>query len=308
MPMSDHLTQIVFKIEAVSGTPETLAAADGFLAFPAGELDHKREVYKREPYRETLSPLPSVMGKYSGKIPFMVELAGSGVAGTPPAYGKVIKGCGFGETIVTNTSVAYAPASLLIPTLTGAAYMDGVIHKIWGAAGNLKLGLQVGKPGLLSLDYQGAGFTQTDGAMLTGVTYSDVVPPSFLGCTFQVDGCDFWVDKVDFDMKNAIALRSGPGPASGYASAYITGREGQVTLDPEMVLASTKDIWTMWAAGSVVVMNIVMGTTPGNIVTITSNFQIQDVKFGNRNKIRTNPITALMPMSSGDDEFTITLT
>jgi hypothetical protein len=306
MPL--NLTQIAAKLESVAGTPETLAAGDAFLAFASGEFDPKQETYKRNPFRETLSPLPAVMGRYSGKIPFMVELAGSSVAGTPPPWGKLLKPCAFGETIVTNTSAAYHPASASIPNLTLAAYMDGVIHKIWGASGNVKLNLEVGKPGLLHFDFQGAGFSQVDGAMLAGVTYSDVVPPAFQGVTFQIDGVDFWVEKVEFDLKNAIALRSGPGPASGYKAALITGREGQITLDPEMVLASTKDIWTMWQAGSVVTLNTVLGATPGNIVTIAANFQIQDVKFGNRTNIRTNPITALMPMSSGDDEFSITLT
>ena len=162
-----------------------------------------------------------------------------------------MKACAFGETIVGSTSVAYAPASTAIPSMTLAAYMDGVIHKIWGARGNLKLNLEVGKPGLLNFDFQGADFLHSDGAMLTGVTYSTMVPPAFLGATFTIDGAAFMVDKVEFDIANTLALRTDPNSASGHKSCLITGRKGKITLDPEMVLASTKDIWTMWRNGSV---------------------------------------------------------
>ena len=302
-------TQIAAEIESVEGVAETLLAADAFLAFPSGEPDPKIEPYERNPFRETLSPLASVMGKRSSKLPFMAELAGSGTAGTAPAWGKLMKGCGFGETIVALTSVTYLPASAAIPSLTLAAYMDGVIHKIWGARGTLKLNLEVGKPGLLHFDFQGADFSHADGAMLVGASYSAVVPPPFLGATFTVDGADFLVEKVEFDLANVLALRTAPGPSSGHVSCLITGRKPKVTLDPEMVLASTKDIWTMWRNGSQVALAAVLGSTPGNIVTLgCPKFQIQDVKFGNRSGIRTNNLTGLMALNAGDDEFSIALT
>jgi hypothetical protein len=309
MPHTLDRTQIAAKIESVEGVAESLAAADAFLAFPSGDPDPKIEPYERNPFRETLSPLPSVMGKRSGKLPFMAELAGSGTAGTAPPWGKLMKGCAFGETLVALTSVAYAPASTAIPSLTLAAYMDGVIHKIWGARGGLKLNLEVGKPGLLHFDFQGSDFSHADGAMLVGATYSSIVPPVFLGATFTIDGVDFNVEKVELDIANTLALRTNPNADSGHQSCLITGRKGKITLDPEMVLASTKDIWTMWRNGSTVVLSAVLGSTPGNIVTIACPaFQIQDVKFGNRTGIRTNNLTAMMALSSGDDELTISLT
>jgi len=309
MPLFHQRTQIAAKIEGSEGSAETLAAADAFLAFPSGEPDPKIDMYERNPFRATLSPLQSVPGKRSGKLPFQIELAGSGTAGTAPPWGKLMKGCAFGETIVGGTSVAYAPASAAIPSLTLAAYMDGTIHKIWGARGTLKLALEVGKPGLLNFDFQGADFSHLDGALLTGVTYTTVVGPAFLGATFTIDGLAFWVEKVEFDIANVLALRPDPNSVSGYKSVLITGRKGKITLDPELILASSKDIWTMWKNGSVVALNAVLGATPGNIITIGApKFQIQDAKFGERSGNRTVPLTALMAMNAGDDEFTITLT
>ena len=307
MTILQDKTQIAAKIESVEGVAEALANTDAFLAFPGGEPDPKIDAYERNPYRETLSPLPSVMGRRSGKLPIVIELAGSGTPGTAPAWGKLMKGCAFGETLVGGTSAAYAPASSAIPSLTLAAYLDGTIHKLWGCRGNVKLSLEVGKPGLLHFDFQGADWSQADGALLAGVSYTSIVGPAFLGATFTIDGAAFWVEKVEFDIGNQIVLRTDPNSASGHKSALITGRKGKITLDPEMVLASTKDIWTMWRNGSQVALSAVLGSTPGNIFNIgLPKFQIQDVKFGNRTGLRTTPITALMALNAGDDEMIIT--
>ena len=44
------------------------------------------------------------------EVTFEVEMAGSGTAGTAPAFGPLLKACGNSETIVTDTSVTYAPS------------------------------------------------------------------------------------------------------------------------------------------------------------------------------------------------------
>ncbi|MCK7495178.1 MAG: hypothetical protein MZW92_31855 [Comamonadaceae bacterium] len=44
------------------------------------------------------------------QLTFDVEIKGSGAAGTAPELGVLLKGCGFGETVVAVTSVTYAPA------------------------------------------------------------------------------------------------------------------------------------------------------------------------------------------------------
>jgi hypothetical protein len=76
-----------------------------------------------------------------------------------------------------------------------------------------------------------------------------------------------------------------------------------------MVLCSSIDIWSKWRNGSQMALNCVLGSTPGNIITIgVPKFQITDAKLGKRSGLRTNNLTALMALNAGDDEFTITLT
>ena len=44
-------------------------------------------------------------------VTFDVEMAGSGSAGQSPKYGAILKACGLSETVVSSTSVTYAPVS-----------------------------------------------------------------------------------------------------------------------------------------------------------------------------------------------------
>lgn len=308
-PMLLHRTQIAAKQETTEGQAMTLANTDAFLAFRQGDPQPNVKMYERSPYRESLSMLPSLPGERTAKLPFQVELTGSGTAGTAPFWGKLMKPCAFAETVTPATSVAYSPASLSIPSMTLAAYMDGVIYLIWGARGNLKLVLEIGKPGLLQFDFEACDFSQLDGALLTGVTYSAVIPPAFLGATFTLDGVAFLVNKVDIDFGNTLAPRPDPNAPSGTRSVLITGRKPKITLDPEMMLASTKDIWTMWKNGATGALACTMGSVAGNTIALgAGQFQLEGIKHGERSGLRTVNLTALLAMSSGDDEFSLTLT
>lgn len=73
-------------------------------------------------------------GEY-GRLQFTVDFAGSGVAGTPPAWGVLKRACGYAETIVAATSVTYEKASDDPESVTIYVNIDGVNHVFVGARG-----------------------------------------------------------------------------------------------------------------------------------------------------------------------------
>jgi hypothetical protein len=307
MPIALQRTQLLGKIEAVEGTKESLVAADAVLVYDTG-FDPTVEYNKRDPHRGTLSLMPPVAGAQSAKIKFAVELKGSGTKGTPPEWGKFMKACGFGETVAANTSVTYTPASSSIPSMTLGLYRDGIINRIWGARGTVRLELEAGKYGLLHFEFTGAAFERVDGALVSA-TYQSTVPPAFLGATFTVDSYAAVVDKLTIDVANAVALRSSPAAPSGHVSALITNREPKVTFDPEAVLVATKDFVGALKTGTTMALSCQVGSANGNTITISApKLVIQDLKEGNRTGILTDQITAVAAMNSGDDEISIQLT
>jgi hypothetical protein len=242
--------QMAAKAEGTEGAAETLAGADAFLAM---NINFKTEIemHARDNVSSSLSNFSQVAGARKATVEFDVEIKGSGTAGTAPALGKLLKACGFSETVSAGVSVTYAPASTGISSMTLALYNDGVIYKTWGARGTVSLKLEKGKHALLHFVFTGADFSVTDGAMLSsGIAYETTAPKPFLSATMTVDSYAALLGTMDFNMNNEVTLRPDANSGSGYKSAVITGRRPTLSIDPEMILVATYDFFGKWRSGN----------------------------------------------------------
>jgi hypothetical protein len=302
-------TQVAAKIESVEGTAETLAGADAFLA-SGFSFKPSIESHGRENTSSSLSQFSSVAGARSATIEFDVEIKGSGTAGTAPALGKLLQGCGFGETLVAVTSATYKPASASIASLTVAGYVDGVCKKIWGARGNVQLKLKAGSPGALHFTFTGADFSVTDVALLsTGVAYESTKPPAFLSASLTVDSYAALLDSLTIDMGNKIALRKDANSGSGHKSAVIAGRSPKITIDPEFVLVAAYDFYGKWRSGNEGALTCALTGAAGNICTITApKVQYVGVSDQEREGIQVVGIDGRLNRNAGDDELQIAFT
>lgn len=309
MPSRLFATQLAAKVEGTEGTKETLALADAVLISNI-KFSPDIEMYARNALRGTLSRDPSVSGKQKGNISFDVELKGSGTAGTAPDYGKLLKSCGYSETIVASTSVTYKPATnSLSNSMTLGIYMDGVIARIWGARGNVKGSMNAGKPGILSFEFQGAAFEVVDGALLAP-SYTTVIPPAFLNASLLLEVYAAICSKVDFDTANVIGLRESINSASGFLSALITGRNPKGSLDPELPTVAVYDFFGKWKApGTLGALQLAATGSAGNIVTVSfPKVRYAKIADNERNGIRTLGLDFEACLNTGDDEISIALT
>ena len=309
MPLRIFATQLAAKIEAVEGTKETLALADAVLISNV-KFSPDIEMFKRDILRGTLSRDPSISGKRKATISFDIELKGSGAAGTAPDYGKLLKGCGYSETVVASTSVTYKPATNnLSNSMTLGIYMDGVIARIWGARGNVKGSMNAGKPGILSFEFQGADFEVVDGALLAP-SYTTIIPPAFLNASLLLDSYAAICSRVDFDTANILALRESINSESGFLSALITGRNPKGSIDPELPLVAAYDFFGKWKTpGTLGSLQLEAAGEAGNIVTVSfPKVRHAAIASEDRNGLRTLGDDFEACLSSGDDEISIALT
>jgi hypothetical protein len=72
-------------------------------------------------------------------IEFDVEFAGSGTAGTAPAWGKLLRACGMAEVITAANRVEYTPITTAFESLTFRFYLDGIYYVARGARGNVSV-------------------------------------------------------------------------------------------------------------------------------------------------------------------------
>ena len=126
---------ILAKVEGTAGTAEVLAAADAVLASNIELTPLAGDTVSREieyPYYGNSAQIPVNAHQ---QLAFRVELAGSGTKDTAPAWGKLLQGCGFAETVERGKDVDYTPITGGEKTMTLSLNIDGQLHTLAGARG-----------------------------------------------------------------------------------------------------------------------------------------------------------------------------
>ena len=138
--MSRPIRQTLIRavLETTYGTPPAFTAADALLV---SDPSHRilRSLVDREIWFPHLGASEQLVAARVAEIKFSVELAGSGTAGTAPAWGKLLRGCGFAETIAAGNRVEYNPVSDGFESLTFQYFRAGVRYFSRGARGTAKL-------------------------------------------------------------------------------------------------------------------------------------------------------------------------
>jgi hypothetical protein len=305
---------IAAKVEVAEGTAETLAAADANAQIlePA-KFEPNISMFERTLLDISYSNFKQIPGTRLATISFKCENKGSGTAGTAPAIGKLLKACGFLETVVAVTSVTYTPLSALatIPSLTVAVYVDGVRKQIRGARGNVKYSAKSGEPGMFEFTFLGIYDAVTTQTLLTPSGVETTVPVSLLTALFSVAGFSAFVSSITFDMGVKLAPRADINKAEGYISTLITARSPKGTFDPELEVIATHDWYGRWLAGTTGALTWKHPGAAGNIcifnVPVCQYIKVSD---GDRDGIALSPIDYLMVRNAaaGDDELTIAYT
>lgn len=151
--------QIAAKPEAVSGTPETLGAADVKLKGFRSELSFSQEIerFALDEVSEDLAQSADTPGSIIGVIGVGFQLKTGGVLGTPPAAGVYLRGCGLQQEVVNQITIG---------SISGG---DGLLTagSVYSATGS--------KTGIIEADRNGAGTLRY--IVLTGgvLVASDVV-------------------------------------------------------------------------------------------------------------------------------------
>lgn len=157
MAGSKKKSGLLLDLEATNGTPVTPTAAANAVAIRAKGLKIKSNVSTAA--RDVIT---GVMGNddklpfsHTADLSFGVELAGSGTAGTAPAWGKIMQMGGFAETIVAGSRVEYTPAASAFKSATIFAEQNGRLERYFYLMAALKLAFAVGE--IASLDASAKG-------------------------------------------------------------------------------------------------------------------------------------------------------
>lgn len=301
------------KVEAVEGTAETLAAADANALAYEVKFTPNQAVFARSPIAQDLAAYSAIPGSRSMRATFKMELKGSGAAGTAPAIGKYLRGCGMSETVSAGVSVTYQRA-LGTPSFTLGLYSipasgNNLRLLLKGARGTWKMAPKIGDPTMLEFDFLGCDITAADIAGITPSGLETTKPPPFLSTAFSMQTFAHKISTFALDYGNKLELRSDMAQASGYFSCLIVDADATFSMDPEKELVVTHDYYNLLKLGTEGAMSVAIGATAGNICTITSaKTQYTKVEPADRNGIGIFNVDGKCNRNAGNDDLVLTFT
>jgi hypothetical protein len=311
MPLLSRKRLILAKTESSYGTDSVpTGSANAILVRNLEITPLQAETVSRDLIRPYLGISDQLLAQTRVEVTFEVELAGSGTAGTAPAYGPVLKACGLSETIVATTSVTYAPVSSTFSSVSIYFHNDGIRHRVTGCRGTFSLNAEVGQIPTISFTMTGIYNAPTD-ETLPAPTYADQVAPLIFknGNTssfsiFSYSGC---LQSLSFELSNSIVYRELVGCTK---EVLITDRAptGNVVIEAPTITA--KDFFTIANGSSTGSISFLHGTTAGNRVTFTTaQSDISSPTYSDQDGIQMlNLPYVAIPTSSGNDELSLAYT
>jgi len=301
---------IQVKKESTYGTDSTPIGTDALLVRNLEITPIEADVVSRDLIRNYLGNSPQLLANTRVSITFQVEMAGSGTAGTAPRYGGILQACGLSETIVTSTSVTYAPVSSSFSSATIYFNNDGIRHIMTGCRGTFTLNAEVGQIPTIDFTMIGVYNAPTDTALPT-TTYSAQASPLIFkeGNTsafqfFSYAGC---LQSVSLDIANETVYRQLVGCTK---EVQITNRAPNGTVMIEAVSLATKDFFSIAQTETTGNLTFLHGTTAGNRVTLTAGqCDIINPTYGDQDGVQMLNIPYVaVPTTAGNDEISLAFT
>lgn len=309
-------TAILAKIESTYGTdPTPTGAANAILISNQSIVPLNAQNVDRAVVREYLGGSEQLVGITYKSAAFDVELAGSGAAGTAPAYGPLLRACGLAETISAGNRVEYDPISASFESVTLYYYDDGVLHKLLGCRGSFKLGLGVGNRPTISFNFIGIDGGETEAANPTQTLTAWITPKVItnpntadltLGCTITtgtLSGGTAYPSK-GIEIDSGIAVNH--NPLLGGETVELSDRNvtGKISLD--LTAAQEVTLMATVRANTTQSLGLTHGTAAGGIIVVYSPaVQLINPAPEDSNGIRMTGFDTRHIPSSGNDELKI---
>lgn len=154
MPLLSRKRLILAKTESPYGTDSSPDGTDAILVRELEITPLQSDTVDRELIRPYLGASQQLLANTRVEVTFQVEMAGSGTAGTAPAFGRVIQACGFSATTTGSaiTGTAQAGSAGSITLAAGASSTNDIYN---GMVISITSGTGSGSSGIIT-DYVGS--------------------------------------------------------------------------------------------------------------------------------------------------------
>jgi hypothetical protein len=300
--------------ESTYGTAPTFTGNDALLVSNLDINPLDVNLLDRELVLPFFGNREKVVGQRMGSVTFDVELAGSGTAGTAPRWGRCLRACGFGEAVVSTTSVTYAPASSGIIGLSLDFNADGNRHLLTGCRGTATLNLAAGEIPRISFEFMGI-YNAAAKATQTTPTFADQAAPVVVNSqnTTSVSAFSFssCMESFNLALNNENPFRQLAG-CSQQVLVSDRAPSGEIVIEAPVIGSSAgeKDFFAAVSAQTLGAITWQHGQTAGNIVTFNApTCNLDSPTYADSDGVMMLNLPFMpVPTSAGNDEFTLVLT
>lgn len=304
---------ILAKAESSYGTSAAPAGTDAIQVMSDLQLSPlQMNLIDRDLLYGYVGNSPRLVGQKMAGISFSFELAGSGTAGTAPKGGLFFRAAGYSETIVTDTSVTYAPIGTGYEGITIDCRHGGKKHLLVGVRGNITVELKTGE--IPMGKFEGMGFYAAPADTADpSTTYSDQAAPLVVNSdnTTPVSAFSYSV------CMDSFSLSAGRSPvfrqlAGCSKQIRIDGErkpEGEIVIESPTI--TQKDYFTPAAAQTLGAISWTHGATAGNIIAFSApTSSLGDPSYGDSDGIEmlTLPFMPIPDVTDGYNDHTFVFT
>lgn len=307
MPKFMNKLAVLAKIEATQGIEAAPIAADAIQLSDVNITPLEGDTVENNIIRPYFGNSGSTLVSQYSKITFKVPAAGVAVAGAMPGYAALLRACGMAMTTVAGTSVRFDPVTNNMESLTLYANIDGVLQKMLGTVGTVKLTTDAKSIPQWEFDMTGSFALPTDTGMPT-VNYAAFVGPlgvNKANTTLLLDGLALAVSNFNFDIGNTVVKRD----LINVDTQLVTNRASQASVTFEAHSMAFKNWITAARTSANVPLVLTHGLGATNSVQLNAlRAQVGKPTYSEQDGIQmmTLPLM-LIPSSAGNDEFSVVI-
>ena len=257
------------------------------------------------------------LSNLKSKLSFSVALAGSGAAGTAPAWGVMERICGYAEIITATSNVKYIPAAGGFEMGSIAVFIGDTLHRLRSVRGTSKLEMSV--DGFLMRTYELEGMyvdaiegTSAQKTIRDGVKIKPRIDPLVCSATntsFSMYGLSTCLKSMSLDTGNSVKTTNFIGPEA-CLETDILDRKSTGECELKTVPLSNKDWFATLKTGAIGKITATLGSIAGNKIGILCpRVQITKHAYGEVDGLRTDKLSLnLLPDLNEGDTITSELT
>ncbi|MDN3524355.1 phage tail tube protein [Halomonas sabkhae] len=288
-----------------STTPE--AATDALLMRSITVTPLSGSDIERNFIRPYYGNSPKAPGEKHVQAEIEFELSPSGTVGTAPAWGKVLRSCGWSEVIEEGVSVTYSMVSSDEDSGVFFAHVDGTLHKGRGAHGSAQFTLNAESMPVLKVTLY-ALISPVTKAELPTVDLTNWVDGLAINTAntevLQVFGAASPFSEFSFDQAGDVKQRK----VVGANDIAITGRSpsGSFTIDDPGV--ETVNFFEKSQNAETGALKLVHGKEAGSIIEFNMpSIGIESPSYADGDGVQMLSMNYAPQPVDGDDEVTIVL-